>query len=56
MPGVKVLTGMLLGSYEMEMNFSGCFIMMTVLIIVLSKPMLAEAKELASNVFTKNPF
>lgn len=56
MPGAKVLTGMLLGSYEMEMNFSGCFILMTVLIIVLSEPMLAEAKELGSNVFAKNPF
>lgn len=56
MPGVKVLTGMSLGSYEMEMNFSGCFILMTVLIIVLSEPMLAEAKELASNVSIQNPF
>lgn len=37
MPGVKALKKMLLGSYEMEINFSGHFILMTVLIIVLFK-------------------
>ena len=55
MPGVKAVKKMLLASYEMEINFSGHFILMTVLIIVLFKPTLIKTKGLASNLFPKNP-
>ena len=37
MPGVKALKGMLPGSYQVEMNFSGHFILIMVLLIVLFK-------------------
>lgn len=37
MPGVKALKGMLPGSYQVEINFSGHFILIMVLLIVLFK-------------------
>ena len=49
MPGVKALEGMLLGSYQVEMNFSGRFILVMVWLAVLFKyPTLLRAKELSS--------
>lgn len=52
MPGVKALEGMLLGSYQVEMNFSGCFILVMVWLVVLFKYTLVRAKELSSNFST----
>lgn len=52
MPGVKALEGMLLGSYQVEMNFTRRFILVMVWLVVLFKYTLVRAKELSSNFFT----
>ena len=53
MPGVKALRGMLPGSYQVEMNFSGCCILIMVLLIDLfKKPTPVRVKRLFTNFFT----